>query len=185
MPESPFRIRLDPSREFTRSTAELQDTVFVDVGERVIDAQVVRDGIDVGVFEIDDVRLDDIIGGRRPINQRVVGQSIVPGVAVAVGTAVNLVVANTVLFPAGVITGVLTEVADQPLGELHQRLVVNHPEDTDRILSKVGAGNTLPPAEEARLRAVFEAENIAIGDEPGNDLGAAVATLRAAKTFGA
>lgn len=161
---------------------QVEDVVFVDVGEKVIDSNVIRDGLEVGVFELDHSILDDIIVGPA-VRQVVVRQSIPPGTPVAVGTAVNLTMAPTVTFPAGVITGVLDEVKEVTLGDLHQQYIKGRPE-TISILAKVGPGDVLPARDEERLIAIFAEEGIEIGEGPGKDVNAAIATLRAANTFG-
>lgn len=170
---------IDPSTAF-RST---DDVVFVDVGSRVIESAIIRDGINVGVFDIDDSILDDIIVGRPPVVQRVIRQSIAPGTSVAVGTAVNLVMAPTKNLPTGVINGSLVALAQQPLGSIYEDFVRDNA-TAGRILGKVGPGNTLPPTETTQLRELFEAQGVTLDDQAGNDVSAAIETLRAAHTFG-
>ena len=170
---------IDPSAAF-RST---DDVVFVDVGSRVIDSAIIRDGINVGVFDIDDSILDDIIVGRPPVVQRVIRQSIEPGTSVAVGTTVNLVMAPTKNLPTGVINGSLVALAQQPLGTIYADFVRDNA-TASRILGKVGPGNTLPPTETTQFRELFETQGVVLDDQAGNDVSAAIETLRAAHTFG-
>lgn len=187
-----LNLRLNRTTRASRTVAEdaiattfrtTDDVVFVDVGERVIEPSIVRDGINVGVFEIDDTILDDIIVGRAPIVQRVIRQSVAPGTPVPIGTAVNLVMAPTRNLPAGVINGALLALAQEPLGNIYESFVRDNPA-TSRILGKVGPGNTLPPTETTQLRELFESQGVTLDDQSGNDVSAAIETLRAAYTFG-
>jgi hypothetical protein len=161
-----------------------EDTIFVDVGERVIDSNVIRDGVKVGVFELDPDRFEEIFTGRPIVRQRVVSQSIRPGTPVAAGTTVDLVMAQTTRLPVGVIPGVLEAIRDEPMEDIYQRVIVDHEEVANRILARIGPDNVLPPAEQQQLEVLFEQADLPLTDEPGNDVAAAVETLRAVFTFG-
>jgi hypothetical protein len=161
-----------------------EDTIFVDVGERVIDSNVIRDGVKVGVFELDPDRFEEIFTGRPIVRQRVVSQSIRPGTPVPAGTTVDLIMAETTRLPVGVIPGVLEAIRDDPMEDIYSRVVTGHEDVANRILARIGPDNVLPPAEQEQLAVLFEQADLPLSDEPGNDVAAAVETLRAVFTFG-
>jgi hypothetical protein len=159
-----------------------QETVFVDVGARKIDANVVRDGISVGVHQIDQDVLDQIIVQRPPVRFTIVSQSVSPGTPVPVGTAINLTLARPGELPIGVVTGVLTPLRTLSVAEGFDRFVAGNPQ-VRRIVARAGTGLVSAEDEQA-VREIFQNQDVAITDEPGHDVGAAIETLRMLNTFG-
>lgn len=172
----PFEIN-DAQLAAFRST---DDVVFIDVGNRAIESNVIRDGIKHGVYEIDQTILDDIIIGP-VVRQVVIGQSVAPGTPVPVGTAINLDLAPTAKFPGRIIPGLLPEVQEIEFADLYQTLVLGKPEAV-QILSRVGPDNILPERETTVLVELFEQAGFAVDE---NNAAAALLTLQAANTFGA
>lgn len=166
----------------TRSFRSNQDLVIVEVGDKSIDAKIEREGIHVGTFEIDPDVLEEIIVGPA-IRQVVLKQSIKPGTPVAIGTAVDLMLAPTKGFPGRTIPGLLKAVSDISLGVLHQQLVDGNSR-AKQILTRVGPKNTLPVREQALLIELFTENGYELTGEPGADADAALETLRAANAFG-
>jgi hypothetical protein len=159
-----------------------QSTVFVDVGAKRIDANVIRDGVPVGRHEINHDILDDIIVERPVLRVRVVGQSIAAGTPVPVGTAVNLILAPPGRLPIGVIEGVHLGIRDVFIEDGFERFVAGRPQ-VKRIVAR-SVGGTLAPEDEAEVRQIFAEEGVDIADTPGRDVGAAVEALRVLTTFG-
>jgi hypothetical protein len=159
-----------------------QETVFVDVGARKIDAHVVRDGINIGVHEINPDILDEIIVDRPTIRLTIVSQSVAAGTPVPVGTAIDVTMARPGQLPIGVVTGVLTPIAQLTVDEGFDRFVAGNPQ-VRRIVGRAGSGLVSPEDEQA-VREIFAAQDIELTDEPGRDVGAAIETLRMLNTFG-
>jgi len=159
-----------------------QETVFVDVGARKIDANVVRDGISVGVHEINQDVLDNIIIERPPIRLTIVSQSVPAGTPVPVGSAIDVTMARPGQLPIGVITGVLTPIATLTVDEGFDRFVAGNPQ-VRRIVGRAGTGVVTAEDEQA-VREIFLNQDIALTDEPGRDVTAAIETLRMLNTFG-
>jgi hypothetical protein len=160
----------------------IQETVFVDVGAKRIDSQVVRDGIPVGVHAVDPERLGTAIVGRPILRVRIVSQSIPPGTPVPQGTSVNVVMANPFELPVGVISGTHLALRESLIGPTFTQLVQNNPQ-VQRIVARASTG-TLAPEDETAVREIFGQQGIEVTDEPGRDVGAAVESLRVLTTFG-
>jgi|EndMetStandDraft_8_1072994.scaffolds.fasta_scaffold301832_2 hypothetical protein len=181
--ESEFsKASAEPTRLASSAFRSNQETVFVDVGARKIDANVVRDGISVGVHEINQDVLDDIIIDRPPIRLTIVSQSVPAGTPVPVGTAIDVTMARPGQLPIGVITGVLTPVATLTVEEGFDRFVAGNPQ-VRRIVGRAGTGVVTAEDEQA-VREIFLNQDIALTDEPGRDVTAAIETLRMLNTFG-
>lgn len=178
----PFKF--NPDVEFDDKGAAAfrttEDVVFIDVGDRAIESNVVRDGIKLGIYEIDQGILDEIVVGPA-IRQVVISQSIPPGTPVPVGTAVDLGLAPTGRFPGKIIPGLLPEVEELEFAEMYEKLVLGRSEAV-QILSRVGPENVLPEREVELMFELFEEAGFAV-DESNAD--AALRTLQAANTFGA
>lgn len=159
-----------------------QETVFVDVGARKIDANVVRDGISVGVHQIDPDILDEIIIDRPPVRFTIVGQSVAAGTPVPVGTAIDVTLARPGGLPIGVVTGVLTPLRTLSVAEGFERFVAGKPQ-VRRIVARAGTG-VVSAEDEQAVREIFQSQDVAITDEPGHDVDAAIETLRMLNTFG-
>jgi hypothetical protein len=159
-----------------------QSTVFVDVGAKRIDPNVIRDGVPVGRHEINRDVLDDIIVERPILRVRVVGQSIAAGTPVPIGTAVSLTLAPAGRLPVGVIEGVHLGLRDVLIDDGFERFVAGRPA-VKRIVSRSVSG-TISPEDEAEVRQIFADEGVDIADTPGRDVGAAVEALRVLTTFG-
>jgi hypothetical protein len=159
-----------------------QETVFVDVGARKIDANIVRDGVPIGIHEIDPDVLDDIIVERPPVRLTIVGQSVPARTPVPVGTAIDITLARPGTLPIGVITGVLTPLVQLSIDDGFEQFVAGNTQ-VRRIVSRAASG-ALSAADEQAVREIFTAQGVEITDEPGHDVDAAVETLRVLQTFG-
>lgn len=180
----------DPSLFSERATGAVaknvlrssESVVFVDVGAKRIDANVIRNGVPVGVHRIDTDLLADIIVDRPVLQLRVVGQSIAPGTPVPQGTSVTLTMAPPGRLPVGVIVGTHVALREIPMTEAFERFVAGKPQ-VNRIVARAVSGN-LAPEDEAAVRELFASERVEIVDEPGRDVTAAVEALRTLTTFG-
>lgn len=168
-----------------RDTAASSLPVYVDVGSRKIESQVERDGVPIGVLHIDEAVLADHILERPVLQVRVVSQSVPAGTPVPEGTTVDLVMAPPFDLPVGVVTGVHTGLKRFTIADAYTRLVADNPL-VNRIVTRAAAGQ-LGAEDAAAVRQIFaeaQLDGVEITDEPGQDVTAAVETLRVLKTFG-
>jgi hypothetical protein len=176
----PFEQAAPTARASSLRTTE--STVFIDVGARKIDANIIRDGVVVGVLQPDTERLSDIIAERPPLRMRIISQSVAPGTAVPLGTTVNVTLAPSGGLPVGIMTGTHVAVREATIDETFTRLVAGNPQ-VGVILNRA-AGGALSTEDEQRVRDIFVSEGIEVTDQPGRDVTAAVETLRVLSTFG-
>src|SRR5689334_9968223 len=66
-------------------------TVFVELGEASQQANIARNGVQVPVVALDPAALQTFVGQTTKVVAKVVSQSIQPGVSVAKGTTIDLV----------------------------------------------------------------------------------------------
>ncbi len=104
MSESP--LSPVPPRATTSKLRSNQDVVFIDVGARQIESNVVRDGIPIAVHDIDPDILNDVVIGEPIILYRIVSQSVKPGTPVPLDTVVDLTLARPNTLPVGIVRGV-------------------------------------------------------------------------------
>lgn len=159
--------------------------VYVDVGSRKIESQVERDGVPIGVLNIDQAILADHILERPVLQVRVVSQSVAAGTPVPAGTTVDLVMATPFELPVGVVTGVHAGLKKVTIADAYSKLVANNPL-VNRIVTRAAAGQ-LGAEDTAAVRTIFadaQIDGVEITDEPGRDVNAAIETLRMLKTFG-
>jgi len=156
--------------------------VFIDVGAKKIDANVSRNGVPIGIHTIDPDVFDDIIVDRPILALRVVSQNVRAGTPVPLGTAIDLVMAPPGDLPVGVIIGTHVGLKRRKISEAFQAFVAGKPE-INRIVTHAAAGQ-LTGEDEAAVRAIFAANDLAVTDEPGQDVNSAVEALRVLTTFG-
>jgi|tagenome__1003787_1003787.scaffolds.fasta_scaffold20056983_2 hypothetical protein len=161
-----------------------QDVVYVDVGARRIESKVVRDGIPILAQKINEDVLRNVILSRPEVVFRIVSQSIAPGTAVPVGATIDVQVARPGTLPVGMVTGVHAAVADESVDDAFQRLVAHNPPQVRRLVA-LSAEGPLSAADAQAVRQIFNTADISVDDNvPGQDLTAAVETLRMLVTFG-
>jgi hypothetical protein len=159
-----------------------ESVVLVDVGAKRVDANISRDGVPIGVLDIDTEVLNDVIIDRPFLSLRVVAQSVPAGTPVPLGTAVELVLASPFDLPVGIVTGTHVALRDMAIGEAFDRLVAGNPQ-VNRIVARAATG-PLSAEDEQAIRNVFLAGDISVSEEPGQDVGAALESLRVLTAFG-
>lgn len=182
---SATRFEFENAPRFAQPAASIrtgQDTVFIDVGSRRIDANVSRDGLPVGIHQINPEILGELILDRPITRFTIVSQSVAAGTPVAVGTSIDVTITQPGRLPVGVVAGTLAAFRERPMAEAFQGVIGGNPQ-ARRIIARAAAG-PLSGEDEQAVRQIFEAQNAPITDEPGNDIAAAVATLNAINTFG-
>src|SRR5690349_16832267 len=119
----------DPLKAAARANLRSnQDVVFVDVGAKQIESNVVRDGVPIAFHKIDPDVLKEVVIGEPIILYRIVSQSIAPGTPVPLGAAVDLVLARPNNLPVGVVVGVHQDLKAVTIGSAFDRLVRGKPQ---------------------------------------------------------
>ena len=184
MPQQPEEreVRGVGGGPFGAALSASQSTVFVDVGAKRVDANVSRNGVPVGVHEIDPDVLNDVIVDKPPAKFVIVSQSVKAGTPVPVGAAVDLILARPGTLPLGILVGVHIALKNEPIDRAYARLVAGNPQ-VNRIVARAASG-PLSKADEQAVAELFLSKDVPLADQPGRDVTAAVETLRALVTFG-
>jgi hypothetical protein len=176
---SDFEFVREATSRRTAETTRASTTVFVDVAEEPTRAEVSRGGVPVGEIavnpEIIGSYLDDLV----IVQTKVVTQSIVPGTAVARGTAIDIQLANTRDLPVRVVPGVHSGFENLTMAQLNDQFAGNA---TIRdIVRRRTSADDLTAAERQTLTTAFQAADVPIDDD--NPVDAAFAGVKAAFTF--
>ena len=171
----------EPSKSSTPFRSS-ESVVFVDVGAKSVDSNISRDGVPIGVLDVNQDVLNDVIIDRPPLSLRVVSQSVAPGTPVPLGTAVELVLASPFQLPVGIVTGTHTALREMSIGEAFDRVVAANPQ-VNRIVARAAAA-PLSNEDEQEIRNIFANGGIEVTEEPGQDVGAALESLRMLTAFG-
>jgi hypothetical protein len=169
---------------FGASTFTPQESVvYVDIGSKAIEPQIARDGIPIKAIPINPDRFDDFFGGRPQVDHKIVSQSVPAGTSIAQGTTIHIELAQPGSIPVGVIDGVISALADQPIGGVYQTFIEGNTE-MNRVLARTAESGVLSGADQVIVEQAFAENGIALTQEPGNDVAAALQTLQAVRTFG-
>ena len=163
--------------------AAAPSTVFVELGEAAQTAQIARDGIGVAQVSLNTDALQDLIAGRPQLVTKVVSQSVAPGTAVPRGTSVDVVLAQPGVLPIDVIRDPHLELSGRTLSSVYESFVRDNPAVKNVLARNVQAA-TLSTADRGVIEAAFQAQDVAITDEPGHSIEQAFGSLQAAFTFG-
>ena len=154
-------------------------TVFVDVAEEPTRAEVSRAGIPVGEIAVNPEVIGSFLDDLVVVQTKVVTQSIVPGTAVARGTAIDIQLANPSNLPVRVVPGVHKSFENLTMKQLNDQFAAN---TTVRdIVRRTTSADDLTAAERETLTSAFAAANVPIDDD--NPVDAAFAGVKAAFTF--
>src|SRR5438477_3445569 len=88
-------------------------TVFVELGEASQQAAISRNGVQVPIVNLDPAVLGTLLGQTTKVAAKVVSQSIQPGVSVAKGTTVDLVLAEPATLTVSVLKNAFQPFATQ------------------------------------------------------------------------
>jgi hypothetical protein len=163
-------------------TSRLRSDVFVDLGSTNIISKVSRNGVPIGILQLDPGILDNIIIDKPVLQVKVVRQSVEPGTPVPVGSTISVTLARPGDLPLGVITGIHQALKDRNIAQVFTDLTTGRPE-VNGIVTRAIA-DQITPADTIAVKAIFANAHVEITEEPGHDLTAAIETLKAIKTFG-
>jgi len=170
-------------RATTSKLRSNQDVVFIDVGARQIESNVVRDGIPIAVHDIDPDILNDVVIGEPIILYRIVSQSVKPGTPVPLDTVVDLTLARPNTLPVGIVRGVHEGLRATSIGNAYDRLVRGKPQ-AQRLVVRASEG-PLSSTDVQVLKDLFLSGDVTIEDTvPGRDVQASIETLKMLTSFG-
>jgi hypothetical protein len=111
---------------FSVSSRSAEKTVFVDLDDKPIKAKVVRGGKQVPGVVPDNARIDEFLSGvpiRQPkLAPRVVAQGIAPGIKVAPGTTINVVLTQRGSVPLGIFDDIHVAVRETSVEDMLGRV---------------------------------------------------------------
>ncbi len=177
------------ARSVSGSTSELltvtaaPSTVFVELGAASEQAAIARNGVQIPVVAIDPAALGEALGHTTPVVTRVVSQSIQPGVSVAKGTSVDIVLAVPTKLNVGVLKNAFQPMATTTLDSVYKTVVRDNAQ-IQSVLARNTSAATLNQQDQATLTSALSAAGYTVTSDPGHTIDAAFSSLQAAYTFG-
>ena len=156
-------------------------TVFVELGEASQQAAISRNGVQIPVVDFNPATLGTVLGQTTKIAAKVVSQSIQPGVSVAKGATVDLVLAEPSSLQVSVLQNGFVPFATQSLDDVYKNVVRDNTA-VQSVLARNQSAAALSAADQSTLTSALG--DVSVTGDPGHDLNAAFQTLQAAFTFG-
>jgi hypothetical protein len=164
----------------SRSSSQLASTVFVEVGDQGVSAQITRGGATLPTVEVRPEVIGSFLDGLHLVPTKVVTQSVPAGSAVVRGTVIDVVVAAVHDLPLEVIAGIHPALAGFTVAQASEAFLSA---DVRDILRRRPDPAELTTAEQGTLTAALNARDISVSEEGSNSLTAAYKGLQAALTF--
>jgi hypothetical protein len=158
-----------------------EQTIAVDVGASATKAEITRGGFTVAEVPVDLEGIATFLDDRPVVATKVVTQSIAPGTAVAIGTAIDMVITSTSDLPVRVVPGIHHAFEGLTMAQLYEQFS-GEPRVRD-ILRTKSTPAELTSDDIASLTAVLQSKNIQVGTGAGETVGSAFTALQAAFTF--
>jgi hypothetical protein len=158
-------------------------TVFVELGEASQQAAIARNGVQVPIVQLNPAALQVALGQTAPVVAKVVSQSIQPGVSVAKGTTVDLILAEPSRLHVSVLQNAFQPLAAQSLADVFKNVVRDN-EQLKSVLARNTAPEALSTADEATIREALTAADAPPTTDAGHTVSEGFHTLQAAFTFG-
>ena len=155
-------------------------TVFVELGEASQQAAIARNGVQIPVVALNPATLGTVLGGTTKISAKVVSQSIQPGVSVAKGASVDLVLAEPSSLQVSVLQNPFVPFQAQSFDDVYKNIVRDNTA-VQSVLARNQSAAALSTADQATLTSAL---GVAVTTDPGHDINSAFQTLQAAFTFG-
>ena len=156
-------------------------TVFVELGEASQQAAISRNGVQIPVVALNPATLGTVLGNTTKIPAKVVSQSIQPGVSVAKGASVDLVLAQASSLQVSVLQNGFQPFATQTLDDVYKNVVRDNTA-VQSVLARNESAAALSTVDQATLTSALG--DVSVTGDPGHDINAAFQTLQAAFTFG-
>lgn len=162
-------------------TRVAEQTIAVDVGASTTKAEVSRGGFSIAEIPVSEELISSFLDTRPIVQTKVVTQSIAPGTAVAVGTAIDLVITSPTDLPVNVVPGIHQAFANLTMAQLNTQFATD-PRVRD-ILRTRSTPADLTTDDIATLTEVLHTNNVPVSTDPGQTVGAAFTAIQAAFTF--
>jgi hypothetical protein len=156
-------------------------TIAIDVGASATKAEISRGGFAVAEIAVNDAAISSFLDDLVLVQTKVVTQTIAAGTAVARGTAIDVVLAQTNNLPVAVIPNVHTAFTNLTMAQLHTQFETV-PEVRDLVRTKTDPSQ-LTATERQTLTTALEANNVPVGTGAGETVESAFTALQAAFTF--
>jgi len=158
-------------------------TVFVELGEASQQAAISRNGVQIPVVSLNPATLGTVLGGTQKVPAKVVSQSIQPGVSVAKGASVDLVLSQASSLHVSVLQNPFQPLATQTLDNVYKSIVRDNTA-VQSVLARNVSAAALSEQDQATLTTALGNADVAVTSDPGHTIDSAFSTLQAAFTFG-
>jgi hypothetical protein len=160
--------------------------VFVDISDKPVAAEVIRNGAKVATVSIRDDLIGEFVAPERLdarlVQQRVVFQSIATGQRVPRGTVVNIVLASSFILGTDFVTGSHIGLADRSIGDVGDLFLVNPA--VESAVRRATTIEELSPDIRGVIETTAAQNDIAITPaDQASDFQALFTTIKAAQTF--
>ena len=129
-------------------------TVFVELGEASQQAAISRNGVQIPVVALNPATLGTILGKTTKIAAKVVSQSIQPGVSVAKGATIDLVLAEASSLQVSVLQNGFQPFATQTLDTVYKNVVRDNTA-VQSVLARNESAAALSTADQATLTSAL------------------------------
>jgi hypothetical protein len=150
--------------------------------ESVTNYIVKRSGVKVPRVDVVADRIDAELAADEAVAETVISVFPHPGSSVPRGTKVDITLAPSWRLTPGVLKAAHQAMHPLTFEVIHQNFLAS--DDVKRIVSENRSGASMTEQERARVVTVLQQNRVPLGNEPGNDLDAALVALRGALTFG-
>jgi hypothetical protein len=158
-----------------------EQKIAVDVGASTTKAEISRGGFSIAEIPISPEVIGSFLDARPIVATKVVTQSIAPGTAVAVGTAIDLIITSTADLPVRVVPGIHQAFTNLTMAQVNDQFAADpRVKDILRVRSKPA---DLTTDDVAVLTSVLQSNNVPVSNEANQTVGAAFTAIQAAFTF--
>lgn len=158
-----------------------EEKIAIDVGASVTKAEISRAGFSVAEIPISAELIGSFLDARPVVATKVVTQSIAPGTAVAVGTAIDLIITNTADLPVNVVPGIHHALAGLTMAQVNEQFASDA--RVRDILRGRSSAADLTSDDVAVLTSVLQSHNVPVSNDPNQTVGSAFTAIQAAFTF--
>lgn len=158
-----------------------EQKVAIDVGASTTKAEISRGGFSIAEIPISAELIGSFLDARPIVATKVVTQGIAPGTAVAVGTAIDLIITATGNLPVRVVPGIHQAFTNLTMAQVNDTFATD-PRVKDILRARSKAAD-LSNDDIAVLSTVLQANNVPVSNDPNQTVGAAFTAIQAAFTF--
>jgi hypothetical protein len=158
-----------------------KQTIAIDVGASSTKAEISRGGFTIAEIPVNLEGITSFLDDKPVVATKVVTQNIAPGTAVAIGTAIDLVITSTADLPVRVVPGIHHAFENLTMAQLHSRFA-----DDTRVRDILRTKSTpadLTSDDISSLTAALADKNVVVGTGAGETVGSAFTAMQAAFTF--